>query len=53
MKVVKLAVQGGIHGYHIMKGVNLVPVQGFRFIPMTKHLEYREDCCSIILWNDR
>jgi hypothetical protein len=53
IKIVKLGVQEDRHGYHIMKAVNLAAIQGFRFIPKTKHLEDREDCCSIILWNDQ
>ena len=53
IKRVKCRVQVDRHGYHIMKAVNFTAIQGFRFIPKTKHFEYCEDRCSIILWNDQ
>lgn len=53
IKRVKRGVQVDRHGYHIMKAVNFAAIQSFCFITKTKHLEYCEDCCSIILWNDQ
>ena len=42
IKRVKRGVQVDRHGYHIMKAVDFAAIQGFHFVPKTKHFEHCE-----------